>query len=185
MGTEPLMRFVWPRVALVAQAETAGGTLLPPQELRWDTLAVDTEQADASLVWLRVEGATDARILPSGALQWSIGNDLFTDDAPLVYQPRGNGRVDVPARYRLEQVDATTWRVGFELGSHDKGLPLVIDPAWTGYSGLVGGNSADQVNAVARDSDGNTYACDERLARGLERLVVEGGKQGQGRRDRA
>ena len=51
MGTEPLMRFVWPRVALVAQAETAGGTLLPPQELRWDTLAVDTEQADASLVW--------------------------------------------------------------------------------------------------------------------------------------
>jgi hypothetical protein len=51
MGTEPLMRFVWPRVALLAQAETAGGTLLPPQELRWDTLAVDTEQADASLVW--------------------------------------------------------------------------------------------------------------------------------------
>lgn len=51
MGDEPLLRFVWPRVALVAQAETAGGTLLPPQELRWDTLAVDTEQADASLLW--------------------------------------------------------------------------------------------------------------------------------------
>ncbi|WP_279211131.1 choice-of-anchor U domain-containing protein [Delftia acidovorans] len=142
-------RSVWPGIDAVFQGEPGG--LKYQFEL--------APGADAAQVWLRVEGATDARILPTGALQWSIGNDLFTDDAPLVYQPRGNGRVDVPARYRLEQVDATTWRVGFELGSHDKGLPLVIDPAWTGYSGLVGGNSADQVNAVARDSDGNTYAC--------------------------
>ncbi len=142
-------RSVWPGIDAVFQGEPGG--LKYQFEL--------APGADATLVWLRVEGATDARILPSGALQWSIGTEHFTDDAPLVYQPRGDGRVNVAASYRLEQLDATSWRVGFVLGSHDKGLPLVIDPAWTGYSGLVGGNSADQVNAVARDSDGNTYAC--------------------------
>ncbi|CAB5660375.1 Beta-propeller repeat [Delftia tsuruhatensis] len=142
-------RGVWPGIDAVFQGEPGGFKYqfeLAPG-------------ADAAQVWLRVEGATDARILPSGALEWSLGDGHFTDDAPLVYQMRGQARVDVPASYRLERLDASTWRVGFTLGSHDKGLPLVIDPAWTGYSGLVGGNSADQVNAVVRDGDGNTYAC--------------------------
>jgi hypothetical protein len=36
---------------------------------------------------------------------------------------------------------------------------LTLDPAWTAFTGLVGGNAADQVYGVARDGSGNTYAC--------------------------
>lgn len=46
--------FTWPPLALTVQAETAGGTLLPPQELRWDTLLVDTATQRASLLWRAV-----------------------------------------------------------------------------------------------------------------------------------
>ncbi len=51
------------------------------------------------------------------------------------------------------------WRIGFTIGAHDASKALIIDPAWTGYSGLVGGSAQDQVYAVARDGSGNTFAC--------------------------
>ncbi|MBF9263994.1 DUF2169 family type VI secretion system accessory protein [Paracidovorax cattleyae] len=43
--------FTWPEITLTAQAETTGGTLLPPQEMRWDTLMADTGDRLASLLW--------------------------------------------------------------------------------------------------------------------------------------
>ncbi|WCM87175.1 DUF2169 family type VI secretion system accessory protein [Acidovorax sp. NCPPB 3576] len=54
MSEEGPLCFTWPQLALTVQAETAGGTLLPPQELRWDTLLVDTEARRASLLWRAV-----------------------------------------------------------------------------------------------------------------------------------
>ncbi|GKT26701.1 DUF2169 domain-containing protein [Acidovorax sp. SUPP3334] len=54
MSEEGPLYFTWPQITLTAQAETAGGTLLPAQELRWDTLLVDTEARRASLLWRAV-----------------------------------------------------------------------------------------------------------------------------------
>ncbi|MDA8457045.1 DUF2169 domain-containing protein [Acidovorax sp. GBBC 3334] len=51
MSADGPLFFTWPEITLAAQAETAGGTLLAPQEMRWDTLLVDTEDRHASLLW--------------------------------------------------------------------------------------------------------------------------------------
>jgi len=115
--------------------------------------------ADPQRVAWRVDGADDLRVQPDGSLQWRVGDELLVDAAPVVYQPQGAQRTPVAARYKVEQVGAASWRVGFFLAAHDPGKPLIIDPAWTGYSGLVGGNADDQVFSVARDDTGNTFAC--------------------------
>jgi high-affinity iron transporter len=60
--------------------------------------------------------------------------------------------------YRLERI-AGGWKLSFEVGAYDRGIALTLDPAWLSFSGLVGGNSADQVFAVQRDAGGNTYVC--------------------------
>ncbi|GKS94133.1 DUF2169 domain-containing protein [Acidovorax sp. SUPP2825] len=54
MSEKGPLYFTWPPLALTVQAETAGGTLLPPQELLWDTLLVDTATQRASLLWRAV-----------------------------------------------------------------------------------------------------------------------------------
>lgn len=119
--------------------------------------------ADPSRVAWLVEGAEGADIAADGSLVWRVGGQRMVDAAPLVFQPgvggQGQGQVTVTSAYRLEALGGQRWRVGFRLGAYDPARPLVIDPAWTGYSGLVGGNYDDLVYAVARDGDGNTYAC--------------------------
>lgn len=115
--------------------------------------------ADPQRVVWRVDGADGVSLRPDGALQWQVGDDVLVDAAPVVFQPDGGRRVPVASRYRVEQVGARSWRIGFVLATHDAAKPLVIDPAWTGYSGLVGGNADDQVFSVVRDDDGNTFAC--------------------------
>ncbi|AYM98316.1 IPTL-CTERM sorting domain-containing protein [Acidovorax sp. 1608163] len=112
----------------------------------------------ANVVW-RVDGADSLSVQPDGSLQWRVGDEVLTDAAPVVYQPLGQGRSPVAARYQVEQTAARSWRVRFALAPHDPSKPLIIDPAWTGYSGLVGGNADDQVFAVAHDDNGNTFAC--------------------------
>lgn len=115
--------------------------------------------ADPARVWLRIAGAQQARIAADGALEWTVNGAVLRDAAPIAFQTVGAAQSPVTAAYRLEQVDASTWRVGFQLGAYDPQQPLVIDPAWIAFSGLVGGNSSDTVNAVALDSSGNTWAC--------------------------
>lgn len=112
----------------------------------------------AHVIW-RVDGADSLNIQPDGSLQWRVGDEMLTDAAPVVYQPQGQGRTPVAASYQVEQTAARSWRVRFALAPHDPSKPLIIDPAWTGYSGLVGGNADDQVFAVTRDENGNTFAC--------------------------
>lgn len=142
-------RSVWPGVDVVFRGQADG--LKYQFEL--------APGANAAQVQLLISGATQARLTDGGALEWSVDGKTLRDEAPLAYQPHGAQRTPVPAQYRLQQVDATTWRVGFTLGSYDPQQPLVIDPAWLGFAGLVGGSSSDVVNAVARDDAGNTYAC--------------------------
>ncbi|XAH23520.1 IPTL-CTERM sorting domain-containing protein [Xylophilus sp. GW821-FHT01B05] len=115
--------------------------------------------ADPARVAWRVDGADDVQVNAAGALVWHVGGETVVDDAPVVYQPVGAARVPVASAYRIEPLGANSWRISFSLAAYDTSRPLVIDPAWIGYSGLVGGNADDQVLAVARDVPGNTYAC--------------------------
>ena len=77
MGTEPLMRFVWPRVALVAQAETAGGTLCRPRSCvgtRWPWTR--------SKPMPRWSGAPCCPLPRRNASPWSISGPMKTPRGP-------------------------------------------------------------------------------------------------------
>lgn len=142
-------RSVWPGIDAVFKGDTNGF------KYQFEV----AQGANPGNVWLAIAGAQAMRVTPDGALEWQLNGTVLRDAAPVAYQLQGGKRVLVPAAYRVEQVDASTWRVGFALGSYDAQKPLVIDPAWVGYSGLVGGNSGDIVNAVVRAADQSTWAC--------------------------
>ena len=142
-------RSVWPGIDAVFKGDSNGF------KYQFEV----AQGANPGNVWLTISGAQAMRVTPDGALEWQLNGAVLRDAAPMAYQLQGGKRVLVPAAYRVEQVDASTWRVGFALGSYDAQQPLVIDPAWVGYSGLVGGNSGDVVNAVVRAADLSTWAC--------------------------
>lgn len=54
MGAHPVLYFVWPAINLSAHAEGRGGTRIPAQELRWDSLQIEAQTGQAALVWRAV-----------------------------------------------------------------------------------------------------------------------------------
>jgi hypothetical protein len=142
-------RGVWPGVDAVFAGDAGG--------FKYQFEAAPGAKIEA--IALVVTGADDVRVNASGALEWTIGLERLVDEAPLAFQPGAAGHDVVPAAYRVERLGANSWRVGFAVADHDRSRALIIDPAWTAFSGLVGGNAADQVYAVARDASGNTFAC--------------------------
>ena len=114
---------------------------------------------DPATIRMIVSGASDARIASDGAIEWTVGGRLVRDEAPIAYQGAAGSETIVPAAFQLEAIDASTWSVSISTSPHDASKSLTVDPAWTAFAGLVGGNSADQVYGVAIDSQGNTYAC--------------------------
>ncbi|MBU2170572.1 MAG: IPTL-CTERM sorting domain-containing protein [Gammaproteobacteria bacterium] len=134
--------------------------------------------ADPQRVVWRVDGADEVSLQDDGSLHWRVGDEVLVDAAPVVFQTDGSRRMAVAARYRVEQAGERSWRIGFVLAAHDVNKPLIIDPAWTGYSGLVGGNADDQVFSVARDVDGNTFACGATQSLNLPTTGGVGGRGG-------
>lgn len=60
--------------------------------------------------------------------------------------------VEIPSSYRI--VDANT--VGFEVGSYDPQLPLLIDPVLS-YATYLGGSGASAITGLAVDGTGNMF----------------------------
>ena len=115
--------------------------------------------ADAAGIAFVVRGAEDARITDDGAVEWRVGGKRLRDERPVAYQASSIGDSVVPVQFTLEAAGPGAWRLGFAVGAYDPKKALTLDPAWTAFSGLVGGNAADQVYGVARDASGNAYAC--------------------------
>jgi len=102
---------------------------------------------------VRYEGIEGLSIDEKGALHVKTSLGEIVDEAPVVYQERGGGRVAVASRFRL--VDECSY--GFEItGNVDASLPMVIDPSleWSSY---LGGSGEDQGYGIAVDSAGNCY----------------------------
>jgi hypothetical protein len=85
-----------------------------------------------------------------------------TQDKVLAYQPIGNAQRVVPARFK--QVGAN--RVGFEIGSYDPRLPLIIDPLV--YGTYVGSDAVplfstgyEQPFSAHADDEGNLFVTGE------------------------
>jgi hypothetical protein len=115
--------------------------------------------ADAKAIRFVVSGASQARIAADGAVEWTVGGAIVRDEVPLAYQSANGADQLVPAAFRLEALDASTWSLAIDVGTYDRAKALTVDPAWAAFAGLVGGNASDQVYAVARDGASVTYAC--------------------------
>jgi len=109
--------------------------------------------SDPDRIGLRVDGAEDLSIAPSGDLLIGLGRDrTLRQKAPVAYQRVNGERTPVEAAYAL-----AGGRVGFELGSYDASRPLVIDPIVLGYAGYIGGLTGDPGTAIAVDGQGSAY----------------------------
>jgi hypothetical protein len=131
----------------IAYYGTEGG------QLEYDLLLAPG--VDASSLQLAFDGVQSINLAGQGDAVLRLGSGaLLEEKAPIAYQTDAQGRrVLIPARYRLLEGH----RLGFAIGQHDAMRPLVIDPALS-YSIYLGAQNFDQLNAVATDSSGNTYA---------------------------
>ncbi|MBI5851267.1 MAG: hypothetical protein HZB39_09585 [Planctomycetes bacterium] len=90
--------------------------------------------------------------LADGALQIVTAHGVVEQAPPIAYQPDGDRRIPVAARYELRGEHA----FGFALGAVDPALPLVIDPV-VGYATWLGGSNWDYVLDIAVDPQRNAY----------------------------
>ena len=113
--------------------------------------------ADPDQIKLAFRSA-DVTLDDDGQLVVSTPVGSFVDDAPYVYQQIGASRVDVPARYQLDEAHAGQGQlVTFHLGAYDPNLPLVVDPMTPIYAGYLGGEGSDDALDITVDADRNAY----------------------------
>jgi beta-propeller repeat-containing protein len=108
--------------------------------------------ADLASIALRFDGADDIALDEDGNLVVSVGDRAVTQMRPLAYQTIDGKRLPVPASYALGS-DRT---IRFDLGSHDRTLPLIIDPVLA-YSTFLGGSNLENGTSITVDSFGNAY----------------------------
>lgn len=108
--------------------------------------------ANARSIRMRFSGASRLSVSKGGDLILEAPGGLIAFRKPTIYQVQGDHRQAVPGRFKVMARNI----VGFSLGSYDHRKQLVIDPTLA-YSTYLGGSSADTVNAVAVDREGNTY----------------------------
>jgi len=108
--------------------------------------------ADPKNIALQFEGMDEMSIDDQGNLVLQTANGDVIQQAPIVYQEVGGERQPIDGKYRIQADD----RVAFVVGDYNTEKPLVIDPILQ-YSTYFGGNSADDVNEIAVDDQGNVY----------------------------
>lgn len=106
---------------------------------------------DVRRIKLRLTGHDAAAISESGDLLVTTRAGDLMLKKPRAYQEQDGERVEVSASYVLTQS-----QLQFEVGAYDHTRPLVIDPL-VSYSTYLTGSSDDYANAIAVDSNGDTY----------------------------
>lgn len=107
--------------------------------------------SDPARIGYRLRGA-DAVRLEDGDLVATTAVGDFVHHAPITYQVVDGQRRAVESRFRL--VDGV---VGFDLGSYDQTLPLIIDPETdVDYATYLGGSGRENGAAIAVDG-GDVY----------------------------
>jgi hypothetical protein len=106
---------------------------------------------DPETAVLDIDGADGISVDSTGQLivDVSVGEPLEFS-APITYQDTVGGRVVIDSSYRLISDD----RVGFQVGSHDPTLPLVIDPTLD-LGTYVGTSGDDEFVDVLIDASNN------------------------------
>ncbi len=97
------------------------------------------------------EGMDRISVDPGGDLVLSTVAGDIRQPRPIAYQQVNGARREVVANYRIDGDG-----VGFEVGSYDKNLPLMIDPVLV-YSSFLGGPGTEQGLGIAVDAQGSAY----------------------------
>jgi hypothetical protein len=117
-------------------------------------------EGDLERIRLAYSGMSTLEIDESGALVASTPFGNLVDEAPFAYQTAVDGdRTEVRAAYTLEAENGVhdAAEVRFEVGEHDPGRVLVIDPAMLIYCGYIGGAGWDSARSIVVDEDGYAY----------------------------
>ncbi len=108
--------------------------------------------ADPGVIALGLEAEVRASLAADGSVVVGSGRDEARLARPTAYQIVAGTRRRVAARFVLR--DATT--IGFDVGSYDRALPVVIDPVIS-YSTFVAGTADESGAGVTVDASGNAY----------------------------
>jgi photosystem II stability/assembly factor-like uncharacterized protein len=101
---------------------------------------------------LAFEGSTQVSIDRDGNLLVGTSAGTLVQHAPVIYQEEAGKRRTVRGGWVFRQNGV----VGFDVGSYDPHLPLIIDPVLT-YSTYLGGSREERVKGIAFDAQGNMY----------------------------
>ncbi len=101
---------------------------------------------------LAFDGSTHLAIDRAGNLLVGTSAGTLVQHAPAIYQEKSGKRSTVRGGYVLRRGG----RVGFNVGSYDPHLPLIIDPVLT-YSTYLGGSREERAAGIAFDAQGNMY----------------------------
>jgi hypothetical protein len=101
---------------------------------------------------LSFDGSTSLKIDRAGNLLVGTTAGTLVQHAPAIYQEKSGTRSSVRGGYVLRR----DGRVGVDIQSYDRNLPLVIDPVLT-YSSYLGGAREERAGGIAFDAQGNMY----------------------------
>ncbi len=108
--------------------------------------------ASPGVIALSFQGATSVSLDSAGNLVLATPAGNLTEHAPVVYQNVNGVRQSVTGSFVLQG----NGDIGFQVGTYDTSLPLIIDPTLS-YSTFLGGDFSSDAFAVAVDSQGNAY----------------------------
>jgi len=108
--------------------------------------------ADPRTIALDFSGAKSVSVDKEGTLKIALGHGVVSQAKPTIYQKTKDGRREIRGGYVMKGGR----RVGFQVASYDRALPLVIDPVLS-YATYVGGDGDDAALSVFRDAGGRLY----------------------------
>jgi len=108
--------------------------------------------ADPSRIELQVEGTEQVEVEQHGDLVLRCGQASARLLRPRIYQRIGGSQRLIQGGYVRRGPD----RIGFQVASFDRRLPLVLDPVLS-YSTLFGGSRDESAWSVVPDAAGNLY----------------------------
>lgn len=109
--------------------------------------------ADPSLIAWHYQGADTTQVDPqSGELHVQVGDTWLVERAPVAWQIVHGRQQPISVQYAQRE----NGRIGFQPGTYNPSLPLIIDPELV-FGTYLGGSSEDDGQAVALDQAGNIY----------------------------
>jgi len=159
---------VWAHSTYITRSQTIGFRAYPRAGIRHLYPGIDvafyghpgqleydldlTRGAKPERIRMEVNGAHRVRLDEQGNLIIDTKAGELRQLAPRVFQTTGGIRREVPAKYVL----LSSNEFGFQLGKHDRAIPLTIDPVIV-YTKYFGGSASDMGGPVATDAQGNVY----------------------------